>query len=273
MTEENQLGSILCPNCRKLISASSEECFHCGMKRPNLWGFSGMLRKILGGQTSLIPIISIVCIVNYVLSVLIDPSAIMEPRGILGLLSPSGPALLKLGMTGSVAVARGQWWTLITAVYLHGSLLHIIFNVMWIRQLGPTVEDFYGISRSFLIFTIAGVFGFIFSSYSGHAFTLGASGSIFGLLGALVYYGRRRGGAFGTAIYRQTGQWAIVLFAMGFLLPNIDNFAHAGGFIGGYVSAMILGFTEIKPETRRQQLLAIGAIAVTILAFLLALLS
>ncbi|MCG8607247.1 rhomboid family intramembrane serine protease, partial [bacterium] len=194
-----------------------------------------------------------------------------------GFLSPSGSSLRALGMTGLVAMIEGRWWTLITAIYLHGGLLHILFNVMWIRQLGPVVEDFYGISRAFVIFTLAGVTGFLFSSYAfilspsfAVGYTIGASGSIFGLLGALVYYGRQRGGTFGAAVYRQTGQWAIVLFIFGFLFPGVDNFAHAGGFIGGYLSASFFGYSESKPETRTHQLLALGAIAMTVLAFLLA---
>ncbi|MFQ5604337.1 MAG: rhomboid family intramembrane serine protease [bacterium] len=279
MSENKHIGAIICPSCRKLISASAKECMHCGMKNPNLWGFAGVLRNILGGQISFIPIISAVCIAMYVISLLIDPSAIFQPRGMLGFLSPSGQSLNRLGMTGFFAmVEHGRWWTLITAIYLHGGILHILFNVLWIRQLGPVVEDFYGISRAFIIFTVSGVIGFIFSSfafiiskYFMVAYTIGASGSIFGLLGALVFYGRQRGGVIGTAIYRQTGQWAVVLFIFGFLFPGIDNFAHAGGFVGGYLSASLLGFTEIKPENRKHHLLALAAIGLTLLAFLLAL--
>ncbi len=269
MSPDNSIGSILCPNCGKLISASAESCVHCGAKNPNLWGLAGHLRNLFGGQTSFIPIIAATCIGLYVISLLLDPKAIMQPRGFMGLLAPSGRSLYNLGMTGDISLNNGRWWTLITAIYLHGGLLHIAFNVLWIRQLGPHVEEFYGVSRSFLIFTIAGVAGFILSSYAGNQFTLGASGSIFGLLGALVHYGRKRGGAFGTAIYKQTGQWAIVLFIFGFLFPNIDNFAHAGGFIGGYLAATVLGFTEIKRETRQHQMLALAAIGITVVSFLL----
>ncbi len=233
MSEEKKLRAILCPNCKKLISAQAEQCVHCGMKNPNLWGLAGTLNRLFGGQVSLIPLITGVCAVLYVISLLLDPRAILQPQGFLGFLAPSGPSLFKLGMTGAVAIASGKWWTLITAIYLHGGLLHILFNVLWIRQLGPWVEEFYGISRSFLIFTAAGVLGFIASSFWGNAYTIGASGSIFGLLGALVYYGRKRGGAFGAAVYRQMGQWALVLFIFGFLFPGVDNLAHAGGFGGG----------------------------------------
>lgn len=276
MTVNNKIGSILCPNCGKLISASSAECIHCGTKNPNLWGLSGYLRKVLGGQFSFIPVISAVCVTFYVLSLLLDPGAIFQSHGFLNFLSPSLDSLDRLGMTGYFAMLKGRWWTLITAIYLHGGILHILFNVLWIRQLGPVVEDVYGISRAFLIFTIAGIVGFLVSNFAYLItpafvvpYTIGASGSIFGLLGALVYYGRRRGGTFGTAIYRQMGQWAIVLFILGFVFPGVNNFAHAGGFIGGYLAAALLGFLEIKSETRSDQLMAVGAIILTALAFVL----
>jgi rhomboid protease GluP len=271
MTEERKINAIICPNCGKLISSDAESCMHCGMKKPNLWGFSTTLRKLFSGQTSFIPIIAAVCIGLYVLSLLLDPKAIFQTRGFLSFLSPSMAALDRLGMTGTYAISRGKWWTLITAIYLHGGILHIFFNVLWIRQLGPAVEEFFGTSRSFIIFTIAGVAGFILSSQIGNYFTIGASGSIFGLLGALVYYGRKRGGTFGMSIYRQTGQWAIVLFIFGFLFPGIDNFAHAGGFVGGYLSASLLGFTELKRERHVHRLVALGVIVVTCLAFVLTL--
>ncbi len=273
MSEGRNLGSILCPNCGKLISSTAGECMHCGTKNPNLWGFSEILRKFFGRQLSLVPIIVTTCIALYILSIALDPSAIFQTRGFLGFLSPTTNSLVNLGMTGAYPISRGHWWTLITAIYLHGSILHIIFNTLWIRQLGPTVEELFGTSRSFMIFTISGALGFVLSTFAGNYFTIGASGSIFGLLGALVYYGRKRGGSFGTAVYKQTGQWAIVLFIFGFLFPGIDNFAHGGGFIGGYLTASLLGFIEIKKENRTHQLLALGAIGITILAFLLAILS
>lgn len=273
MTEQNQIGAIICPKCGKLISATAEKCMYCGMKNPDLWGFGGYLKTLFGGQRSFIPIIATACIVLYVISLLLDPKVIFHPQGMLGFLAPSMKSLYTLGMTGKFALSKGRWWTLITAIYLHGGILHIVFNVMWIRQLGPNVEEFYGISRSFLIFTFSGVVGFILSSQLGNQFTIGASGSIFGLLGALVYYGRKRGGTFGTAIYKQTAQWAIVLFIFGFLFPNIDNFAHAGGFIGGFLAAVIFGFNEIKQEDRVHNFLALATIGLTILAFLLSILN
>ena len=264
---DNNLRAILCPNCGKMISANAESCIYCGTKKPNMWGLASVLRKYLGSNSSLVPIISTACICLYILSLLVKPDSILGEGGLFGLLRPDTAVLAKLGMTGRAPVAMGRWWTLITAIYLHGGLMHIVFNVMWIRNLGPAVEDFFGTSRSFIIYTVAGAFGFFLSVMSGHYYTLGASGSIFGLLGALVYYGRKRGGTFGQAIYKQSATWAAAGFVLGLVFPIMDNAAHFGGFVGGYLTASVLGFVEIKREQRSHQLLALALIVLTVLSF------
>jgi len=258
---------MVCPSCGKLISANAKECMHCGRKNPGLWGFGPEIKKLLGSAPGVIPAITFACIVIYIISILVDPGALLKSRGMFSFLSPSGIALDRLGMTGQVAIYYGKWWTLITAIYLHGGILHILFNMLWLRQLGQMVQDLFGSSRTFLIFTIAGVVGFIASFIFGITYTIGASGSIFGLLGALIYYGRKRGGHFGTAIYRQVGSWAIILFIFGFLMPGVNNFAHAGGFIGGYLAAMAFGFHEITRENSTHRFIAMVALGMTIASF------
>src|SRR5262249_41718793 len=163
--------------------------------------------------------------------------------------SPGLRALQTLGATGSFSWAAGQWWTIFTAIYLHGGVLHILFNVLWIRQLGPAVEELYGSGRFFVIFTVSGALGFVVSNMIGIPLTVGASGSIFGLLGAMVAYGRKRGGAFGALVLRQYGQWALLLFILGFFMSGVNNLAHAGGFVGGLLAGLGLSFEDQRSET------------------------
>ncbi|MBN2410473.1 rhomboid family intramembrane serine protease [candidate division KSB1 bacterium] len=267
MIKRKTSGSMVCPNCGRLISANAKECMHCGRKNPGLWGFGPELNKILGSAPGVIPALTITCVIIYIISIFVDPGALLQSRGLFSFLSPSGAALDRLGMTGQIAIFQGKWWTLVTAIYLHGGILHIFFNMLWLRQLGQMVQDLFGSSRTFLIFTIAGVVGFIASFMLGIAYTIGASGSIFGLLGALIYYGRKRGGYFGTALYRQVGSWALILFIFGFLMPGVNNFAHAGGFLGGYLSAMVFGFNEMNRENATHRFLAMIALGITIACF------
>jgi rhomboid protease GluP len=263
-------GSSLCPSCGKINSVRARTCFYCGQPYPGLWGFGPLLTRLLG-QLNFARVVIAVCVAAYALSLLLDVRAALRPRGLFSILAPSGAALDALGMTGAAAWAVGRWWTLLTAIYLHGSLLHLLFNLLWVNQLAPGVEELYGRSRLILIFTAGGVLGFVVSNGVGVPFTIGASGAIFGLLGAMVCYGRSRGGAFGVAILRQYGQWALVLFILGFLMAGVNNWAHAGGFAGGYLAAAALGTNERHPERGVHHLAAAAVVAVTALAFLLAL--
>ena len=230
------MAAILCPRCHKLVSAEAETCPHCGQRKPGLWGATAAMRK-LGLQLNFPHLITVFCGVLYLLALALDPSAIFQTQGLMQILSPSIQASFKLGVTGTVPIFSYElWWTPITAIYLHGGLLHIFFNMMWVRQLGPVVEELFGPFRLFAIFTVAGITGFIASTLAGHELTLGASGSIFGLLAAAIAYGRRAGAQLFT---RQFLQWAGLLFVMGFVMPGVDNWAHGGGFIGGYAVAYV----------------------------------
>ena len=230
------MAAILCPRCHKIVSSDAETCPHCGQRKPGLWGATATIRK-LGLQLNFPHLITVFCGALYLLALLLDPSAIFQTQGLMQILAPSIQASFKLGVTGTVPIfAYKFWWTPITAIYLHGGLLHIFFNMMWVRQLGPVVEDLFGPFRLFAIFTIAGITGFIASTLAGHELTLGASGSIFGLLAAAIAYGRRAGSQLFT---RQFLQWAVLLFVMGFIMPGVDNWAHGGGFVGGYAAAYV----------------------------------
>ena len=237
-----------------------------------MWA-SGLGRLLRTGNFS--GVVTIACIVLYVATLLIDPVGVTGGRGpfdFFALLSPSGRALAALGGAGAIPWHQGHWWTLFTATYLHGGVFHILFNVLWIRQLGPAVEDLYGRSRLVIVFIASGALGFFASTAVGVPLTVGASAAIFGLLGAMVAYGHRRGGTFGKMVLREYGLWAVILFAFG-LMPGsrIDNWAHAGGFIGGLLAGLLLSFSERRDETRLERALALGLIALTVLSFGLAL--
>ena len=248
-------GSIVCPHCNKLIGINEPTCPFCGAWRPGLFGWTPVLRRVVGQHLDLISLISITCVVLYTVALLLQPEAITDLRGVLSLLSPGTRALYQLGMTGGVAWRLGWWWTLFTAIYLHGSLLHIFFNLMWIRNLGPVATEVYGPARAFVLFNVAGATGFLVSNLTTGVPTIGASGSVFGLLAALIVYGRRRGSSLMTT---QVWQWAIILFVLGILMPAVNNWAHAGGFAGGWVAAQAMQFSD---ETRESTWILLTALA------------
>ncbi len=262
-------GSMLCPNCNRLISINSEKCIHCGYQQPAMWGFAPLLKNIFG-QINMVSGVIIFSAAIFILSLLLDPLKISFSISLFDFLAPDTLSLYRLGATGSIAISEGRWWTLITAIFLHGNILHIGMNMLWIRQLWNPVEELFGVSRVIIIYIFAGFLGFVLSTLwniNAPHITLGASGSLFGLLGALVAYGRKRGGSFGQAIFQQMLYYAAVLLFMGFMMPRVDNSAHIGGFIGGYLGALILGYNEHRPESRWHLLIAIGLILLTFFSF------
>jgi rhomboid protease GluP len=97
----------------------------------------------------------------------------------------------------------------------------------------------------------------------GIPFTLGASASVCGLIGAILYYGKSRGGSFGTAIYRQAMGWIIGLILFGLLLPGINNWAHGGGIAAGIAIGFALGYEDRRAETMPHRIIAAVCALVT----------
>lgn len=238
-------GSIVCASCGKLVGINEASCPYCGAWRPGLFGWGPVLRRLVGQQLDLVSLILTACITLYAIALLLQPEAIFGGGGLLSIMSPGTRALYQLGMTGGVAWSEGWWWTHLTANYLHGGLLHILFNMMWVRNLGPAATEVYGPARTFVLFNIAGAAGFLISNFMTSAPTIGASGGIFGLLAALIVYGRKRGIS---TVERQLWQWAILLFVFGFIMRGVNNWAHAGGFAGGWVAANLMGFIDERRE-------------------------
>ena len=255
-------GSVVCPQCGRLVGVNEDKCPFCGTWRPGLFGWATVLRRALGGRLDLFTLIVGTCGTLYALALLLQPEAVLQSSGLMSLLSPGSRALYQLGMTGGLAWQLGWWWTLLTAMYLHGSLLHVVFNVMWIRNLGPSVAEVYGQGRAFLLFNIAGVGGFLASNLATGVPTIGASGSIFGLLAALIVYGRRRGSSMMT---QQLWQWAIILGVIGFLMPGINNWAHGGGFAAGWVAAQLMNLDDDRQDNSWVLLSSLGLVVLTLI--------
>lgn len=262
-------GSVVCASCGVLVGVADERCYNCGRRNPGLWGYGPALRR-LGQDLGFVPLMVGAVIVLYVLSLLLS-------RGDMQLmtLGPSIQSLFLLGASGAAPVFDyGRWWTVLTAGWLHGNILHIFFNVLWIRQLGPAVAEAFGPARMVIIYTCASIAGFGISSAAGEylwwmpvpflrgaQITVGASAAIFGLLGAAVYYGQRTGHRHAS----QAGlQYALILGVFGLLFPGVDNYAHAGGFAGGYLAARVLD--PLAPERVDHLLIAGACLLATLLA-------
>ncbi len=207
----------------------------------------------------------------FLLSILLDPKSTgFTPHPLL-FLSPSDPILKLLGATGTVPIDQyHRYWTLISACYLHGGILHIFFNMAAFNQLATVANREFGVSRMFAIYTLSGVVGYWISYLAGVHLTIGASASVCGLVGAILYYGKSRGGIYGKNLYRQIGVWVVFLFIFGLVVPGINNWGHGGGILAGIISAYLLGYQEKKRENFFHKTLAgvclIGTVVVLIWA-------
>ena len=264
-------GSTVCPGCGSLVGVNDDTCYNCGRRNPALWGFSPLLRR-LGQDLGFGPFV-IVASVGLYLATLAASDNPFGGGSLFSLFSPDITALFLFGASGAAPVfGYGHWWSVLSAGWLHGSLLHILFNMNAVRQLCPPIAHLYGPGRMMIIYTAGGVAGFTASSMAGYylanipflsgsIITIGASAPLFGLLGALVYYGHRSGSSSMRAMALQN---AAIMFAMGLFLPGIDNWAHAGGFGGGWLVSRWL-----DPLTRERidHLIAgLACIALTALA-------
>lgn len=271
MLRRQTSGSVVCPSCGKLVGVRDEACWSCGRRRPGMWGFSGLLRG-LGRDLGFVEIVTGGAALLYLLTLIADTQGIGF-RG-LGFLSPSRASLIVFGAAGPGPVLlEGRWWTLLSAGWLHGSLIHVAFNLMWVRQLAPATAEVYGPGRMVILYTAGSVAGFAASSLVApfapsalgwlmgggqiQGITVGASAAIFGLLGALIHAGRRGS----SEVSRQAWGYAIVLFAIGLFLRGIDNWAHLGGLAGGWLAAWALD--PRKPERGDHLLAALACLLVS----------
>jgi rhomboid protease GluP len=153
------------------------------------------------------------------------------------------------GVPGDLA----QPWRFVTAVFLHGSILHIVFNMWVLMDIGPQIEELYGSARYLFIYVVTGIGGYLVSSTFGH-FSVGGSGALLGLIGVLLAMttGRRAAGM--QMLRSQLIRWLIYIGIWGLLFPGIDNWAHAGGLATGFILGKIL--TDRPPATPEERKLA-----------------
>lgn len=261
----SQKKGILCPNCGKLISSDEPLCPYCHHRHPGA-AWKGWLRKSgFGDPVRLVNIIIYVNIGMYVLSLLLTTRGIGVGWNPLTALSPDPGSLILLGASGVELINQyHRWWTLISANYLHGGVLHIFFNMMALRQLAPFVIREFGTFRFILIYSVGGVIGLWVSYLAGINLTIGASASVCALIGAILYYSKSRGGTYGKALYSQVSGWVLGLFLIG-LMPglNINNWGHGGGLLGGVLLGFLMGYIEKRPEVFRHRLFAYVMVTVT----------
>ena len=149
--------------------------------------------------------------------------------------------LLKFGANYAPLVKIGEVWRLMTSVFVHIGLIHLLCNMYSLYIIGPQLESFFGKIKFLFIYIISGIIGNLFSVLLTDGISAGASGAMFGLFGALLYFGYHYRIYLGTVIKSQVIPLIILNLMIGFMGSGIDNYAHIGGLVGGILSSLAVG--------------------------------
>ncbi len=179
-------------------------------------------------KTNILTVTNILILINVILYII---SAIKSHN----LIDINPYVLLQMGAKYNGLIIAGQYYRLITAMFLHGGIFHLVLNMYALKAMGQLVENTYGKKKFLAIYFISGIASttcsFIFSPY----LSIGASGAIFGLLGAALILGYRRKDRIGPDFLKNIISVIIVNILIGVSIPNIDNFAHFGGLLAGVI--------------------------------------
>ncbi len=258
-TRKEDARPKLCPACGTLVGSTATKCHQCGASMT--FGMAAATRSL----SRLLPTTSPATYGILTLSCLLYGVSLLATLRTSGLQPPAGggfSALMGLGgINGQVLYMLGEsrpWpqdlfepYRLIVASFLHGGLLHIGFNMWVLMDIGPQIEELYGSARYLFIYVVTGIGAYLLSGLVGNS-SVGGSGSLLGLIGVLLAVTTNRRSASMQMLRSQLIKWLIYIAIMGFMFSGIDNFAHLGGLISGFILGKIMvDRAPTSPEERR----------------------
>jgi len=260
-SESDQPRPQLCPACRTLVGAGAKRCHQCGANMT--FSMAAASRSLGRWMPATSPatyaILTISCLM-FVVSLLatMRQGGLQAPGGglfgIFNFGSIDGRVLLRLGESLPLPYNLMQPWRFVMAIFLHGSILHIVFNMWVLMDIGPQIEELYGSARYLFIYIVAGIGGYLVSSTFGGIPSVGGSGAIVGLIGVLLATTIGRRGAGMQMLRGQLVRWLIYIGIWGLVFPGIDNWAHGGGLVTGFILGKIL--TDRPPATPEERKVA-----------------
>lgn len=138
-------------------------------------------------------------------------------------------------------ILNGEYYRLLSCIFMHGGIIHLLCNMYCLYVIGPQVESFFGKIKYIIIYLLSGIIGSLMSLSITNSISLGASGAIFGLLGSILYFGYHYRVYLSQAIKSQIIPLIVLNLFLGFILSGVDNAAHIGGLIGGILVSMMVG--------------------------------
>lgn len=183
--------------------------------------------------------------------------------------SESTSTLIKFGANYDLLTKSGEYYRLFTCMFLHIGLWHLLCNMYSLYIIGKEIENLYGKSKYLVIYVLSGLCGSILSlAFSHNTISAGASGAIFGLLGALLYFGYYYRTYLGATIRSSIIPVIILNLIIGMLTPGISNSAHIGGLVGGILVSMMVGVPDKSTKIEKTNGLILSIIYICFISYL-----
>jgi membrane associated rhomboid family serine protease len=254
----------LCPSCGTLVGSTATKCHMCGANMTfSFAAASRTLSRFLPQTSPVTYSVLAICCLMYALSFVITMKFTGGEGAGGGLMNIGGIATqvsYRLGASLPLPYNISQPWRLITAIFLHGGLLHIGFNMWVLMDIGPMVEEMYGSARYLFLFVVTGAVGYLTSSALGHL-SVGASGSLLGLVGVLLAATTGRTSYAAQALRSALIRWLIYIGVLGLLMRGTDNAAHFGGLASGYLLGRLFADRTPADLTERRRAEVLGWVA------------
>jgi len=276
-SDPKQMRPRLCPACGTLVGATATKCHQCGASMN--YSFAAASKSLGRWMPQTSPVtyaLLTICCVMFILSMIITlktqgfgSSGGGPLGGLMSLGGISSQVSYRLWASLPLAYNIGQPWRFITAIFLHGSILHIVFNMWVLMDIGPMVEELYGSARYLFLFVASGAAGYVLSSFVGNL-SVGASGSLLGLIGVLLAATTGRKSIAAQSLRSSLIRWLIYIAVLGLIMRGItDNFAHLGGLAAGYLLGRIMADRQPADvaESKRANLLGWTAGAAVFVSF------
>jgi rhomboid protease GluP len=273
--EKTQRRPQICPACGSLVGVTATRCHQCGASlRFSTAAVTKTLSKWMPTQSPTTYAMLSICCLFYGISLLLTIREGGNPASggfwNLGGIDPGVLVRMGSSLPFPYLVRWMQPWRLVTACFLHGSLIHILFNMWVLMDIGPIVEELYGSARYLFLYTMTGIAGYVVSSiwmatrYSGgRSFppiipSIGASGALLGLIGLLIAVTSRRSGAAAQMLKTQLIRWVVYIFVIGFIMSGTDNAAHFGGLASGFLLGRVVLDRQPHDMVERKRANALG---------------
>lgn len=276
MAEQQETELVPCSKCGAPVLPNLAECMFCGQTDPGKLASSnvgrkyvetkqqirrsvrqasttrsrtpsatlpdklGQYRYLFEGDFAVTHTLIVTYIVLYLFSLLIDLGGVRWFSGLFNIISPSGNALLSLGATGRGPVMIGRVWTVLTAHYLHTSLIDVAIGCLFLFQIGRMTERFFGSAPFFLVYAASGIAGGVVATLAGATLITTPRAALFGLFAAIIAYTRNQHDPVSQQIMRQMGMFALVLLLFDLLGSVTLLMADLGGAAAGFGVATLL---------------------------------